>query len=154
MAPPAGQARTGLLEVPDLIGTSLRGAPISLGALRGQVVVLDVMANWCQTCVELLPRWEALAHRLRGEPFAVIVVSQDEEFADIEGLVARRGITAPVLRDADERWWRAFGCSVMPTAVVIGGDGRLVLRRHGLGQGGFAEVEATIAAELARLKRP
>lgn len=151
---PADDARAALPFAPDLRGKSLRGERVALTALRGKVVVLDVMASWCGTCLTMLPRFEALAGQARGDRLVLILISQDEALADIQKLVARRGIEAPVVLDEDERWWGALGCSALPTAVVIGGDGRLVLRRHGLGQGGFADVEAAVASELARLDRP
>ena len=124
---------------------------VALADLRGQVVVLDVMASWCTTCVETLPRWHALAERLRQRPARLLLVSQDEELDDLRKLVANAKIRETVLIDAGEVWWNAFSLRFLPTAIVIGADGRIAGQIRNLADGGFATLEALIETELARI---
>ena len=87
---------------------------------------------------------------MRGRPARIVLVSQDEDAADMRALVDRVHIEESVVMDVDEVWWKAFALSSVPTAIVIGADGRVagVVRR--LGEGGFVELRRLVEGELGR----
>jgi thiol-disulfide isomerase/thioredoxin len=56
-----------------------RGAPQSLAAFRGRVVLLNVWATWCPPCREEMPTLDRLQDGLGGSNFEVVAVSIDTE---------------------------------------------------------------------------
>lgn len=59
-------------------------------------------------------------------PFAVLIVTQQAEPAALRALAQRQGVTLPVLHDADRKVFAAYQVSVLPSAVVVDGRGRVV----------------------------
>ncbi len=143
-------ARAALPMFPDLAAPLLGGGQVHIASMRGQVVVLDVMASWCQTCTELLPRWDALAERHHTRPLQILLVSQDEDPEEMRELAERRKIRHRIALDGEEIWWKRLGLVAVPTAIVIGADGRHVATLRHLGEGGFEKLEAVVASELDR----
>lgn len=118
-----GQGQT---HAPNLTLPSLDGRNYALRAEAGHVLVLDFMSSWCQTCTEALPGVERLAKRWHARGVRVWVVSIDAERADLEAVLKRIPISLPVLLDRRETWFNHFKLAAVPTAVVLGRDGKLV----------------------------
>ena len=54
------------------------GKPASLADYRGQVILLNVWATWCQPCRVEMPSMERLWHKFQGTDFRVVAVSIDQ----------------------------------------------------------------------------
>lgn len=115
---PAGRS------TPRLILPSLQGPTWSLSAARGQVVLLNFWATWCEPCLAELPSLERLAQRHERDGLRVLAVNHRESEAAIARFLARQPTTLTVLRDVDGAAARAFGVQVFPTSVAIGRNGR------------------------------
>lgn len=115
---PAGRA------TPRLILPGHDGPAWSLAAARGQVVLLNFWASWCEPCLAELPSLERLAQRHAREGLQVLAVNHRESEAAIVRFLARQPTRLTVLRDADGAAARAFGVNVFPTTVAIDRHGR------------------------------
>lgn len=145
--------RTTLPLFPDLEAPLMEGGKVAIRDLRGTVVVLDVMASWCQTCTELLPAWDRLAAQYKGRKFQLLLVSQDEDPEEMRTLARARDLHHSIALDGTEVWWNALRLGSVPTAIVIGADGRQVAVIKGLAEGGWTRLEAVVAAEVERAER-
>jgi len=57
----------------------LDGKPVKLSDFKGKMVVIDMWATWCATCVAELPRFEQIADSLKGNKSVVFLsVAWDE----------------------------------------------------------------------------
>ncbi len=122
----------------------LAGAPRTLEALRGHVVVLDFWAAWCGPCRALAPRLSALKDRFGAQGLSVVGVTTDE--ASSAAIFAERHqMRYPSVVDDDARTSKTYGVTSLPTMVVI--DKRGVVRDV------FVGVDASVLAKLeARIK--
>lgn len=118
--PPARGAPAPGFELADLEGDRHR-----LADFAGQVVVLNFWATWCPPCVDEMPSLQQLADRLGPEGLAVVAVSVDERYADIEPFVEEHRLRFLVLHDLGKRVSRRYAVLQFPETWIVGRDGRL-----------------------------
>ena len=109
---------------PPLALPSIDGSVWSLAAQKGQVVVLNFWASWCEPCREEMPSLELLATRHQDQGLRVVAVNFRETDAAVQRFVQQTGLDLPVLRDRDGAAAQAFGVRVVPSTIVIGRNGR------------------------------
>jgi cytochrome c biogenesis protein CcmG, thiol:disulfide interchange protein DsbE len=126
-------ARGERIEAPafDLPRLSGRGRQ-SLADLRGQVVVLNIWASWCDPCraeSPLLERW----HRRVSRDGRATVLGVDvlDVSSDARAFVREFRLTYPQLRDAKDSLRSEYGASGVPETVVIDPRGRIAAIRRG-----------------------
>jgi thiol-disulfide isomerase/thioredoxin len=135
-------------STPGLELPSWTGAPWSLAAARGQVVLLNFWASWCEPCLAELPSLELLAERHRHDGVQVLAVNFRETDGAVRRFLAKTGCTLPILRDADGGAARAWGVRVFPSTVLINRDGRATLTITGELDWTGAEARRWIAPML------
>ena len=111
---------------PPLALPVLDGPPWSLEQNKGQVVLLNFWASWCEPCRSEMPSLELLAQRLEAQRFSIVAVNFRETDASVKRYLAQWPITLPIVRDADGAAARAFGVRIFPTTVAIARDGKAV----------------------------
>jgi thiol-disulfide isomerase/thioredoxin len=84
---------------PDFTARTLDGQAVSLGGLRGKVVVLDFWATWCGPCRAMIPHERDLVKKYAGRPFAFLGVSADADPDALRNFLAAQGITWPTIHD-------------------------------------------------------
>jgi thiol-disulfide isomerase/thioredoxin len=132
---------------PAYAATSLAGDTVSLGALRGKVVLLNVWATWCAPCREEIPYLQSLFARYANDGFEIVGVSVDARGSEatIEGFRKDFGMTYPIWLDPDERVQSLFLALGVPASYLIDRDG--ILRWKHLGT--VKPTDATFAQALA-----
>lgn len=121
------------VTVPDLAYTLLDGSRGSLGALRGQVVLVSFWATQCAPCVAGMPGLVALHEALRAHGLQTLAVAMAY---DPPGAVAQfaesRKLPFQVVIDNTGAIARGFGdISATPTTVVLDRQGHVALRSEG-----------------------
>ncbi len=104
---------------PEFTLPDLEGRPHSLSEFRGRVVVLNYWATWCPPCIEEMPSLEKLHRALSDKGLAIVAVSVDERFSDIEAFVERWSLTFTVLHDEGMRVSRAYQTFKYPETYII-----------------------------------
>jgi thiol-disulfide isomerase/thioredoxin len=104
--------------------------PLSLGDLKGRLVILDFFTFGCINCMHALP-----ALRRIEEMFADLVVvisvhapkyTAERRPEALLSAIARLDIRHPVIHDPDMVLWDAYGILAWPTLVFIGPDGKVL----------------------------
>lgn len=113
--------------------TSLEGDSVSLDALRGRVVLLNVWATWCHPCRDEIPILQALHERHAARGFELIGVSVDArgEEATVREFARDFRMTYPLWLDPDERVQSTFYAIGVPATFLIDRAGVLRWRHVG-----------------------
>lgn len=130
----AGVARVDIgAPVPAYAAASLAGDSVSLEALRGKVVLLNVWATWCHPCRDEIPELQALHERYAARGLELVGVSVDAESADdaIRAFMRDFRMTYPVWRDPGERVSAQFHIVGVPATFLIDRGGVLRWRKTG-----------------------
>jgi cytochrome c-type biogenesis protein len=119
---------------PDYSSVTLAGNAISLAALRGKTVLLNVWATWCAPCKEEIPYLEKLHGEYSGRGLEIVGVSVDArgEEKKIEGFARDLSMTYPVWLDPDQRVMSSFLAIGVPASYLIDRDGILRWRHLGV----------------------
>jgi cytochrome c biogenesis protein CcdA/thiol-disulfide isomerase/thioredoxin len=139
---------------PDFADTQrwFNTAPLTMGGLRGRVVLLDFWTYTCINCLRTLPYLEAWDARYRRQGLTIVGV-HTPEFAfertasNVSAAIDRQGLRYPVVQDNDYGTWNAYGNQAWPAHYLVDARGRV--RYVHLGEGAYEETEAAIRALLA-----
>jgi thiol-disulfide isomerase/thioredoxin len=134
---------------PDFELTLLDGSTWRLSEHRGQVVVVNFWASWCEPCKEEMPAFQQAAISSAGEVVFVGVGSKMDRDEDVRAFVAAAGISYPIGRDmaGDDRARgaieRAYGIVGYPATFFISPDGNIA--RVEMGALDLTRLQAYIA---------
>ena len=115
------------ISLPPLDG----GEERSLSDWRGQVVVLNYWASWCDPCREESPLLERWHQRLERRNATVLGVDVLDVTDDARDFIDEYGLTYPHLRDKDGSTQEDFGVNLLPKTLVIDRQGRIAASRPG-----------------------
>jgi cytochrome c biogenesis protein CcmG, thiol:disulfide interchange protein DsbE len=121
------------------------GARKSLAAYRGEVVVLNFWASWCEPCQEEAPRLERLQGELARHNGTVLGVTYKDASPDSESFVKRYRITYPNLRDASGEFAHSYGTNELPESFVIDRDGHVFAVSRGEASEAFLKRAVALA---------
>ncbi|HIK14111.1 MAG TPA: redoxin domain-containing protein [Leptolyngbyaceae cyanobacterium M33_DOE_097] len=112
--------------------------PLSLKALRGQIVLLDFWTYGCINCLHVIPDLHYLAEQYT-EHLTIIGVhtakfDHEQNLDSIRQAILRYGITHPVVVDRDRTLWDQYAIRAYPTFVLIDPQGYIVSSVSGEGR--------------------
>ena len=84
------------LPAPPLSLPDPAGRRIALADFKGQVVLLDFWATWCEPCLYELPDLKKLQETFKPRGFTILGVSMDEEPRDVAPFLRENKIPYPV----------------------------------------------------------
>ena len=103
----------------------------SLASLRGQVVLLNFWATWCEPCEREMPAMQRLHESLGPSGLHLVAVSVDESSDVVDEFRKRFGLTFEILLDADKRVADRYQTYRFPETLLIGRDGVVIERYVG-----------------------
>jgi cytochrome c biogenesis protein CcmG/thiol:disulfide interchange protein DsbE len=109
------------------VSLPLLGRPgqLTLAGLRGQVVVLNVWASWCDPCRGEAPILERWYRRLRADRVTVVGVDTFDASSDARSFIRQLRLSYPMVRDPAGEVKNAYGVTGFPESFVIDRRGRV-----------------------------
>ncbi len=109
---------------PAIAGLDAGDKPVALASLKGQALLINFWASWCEPCREEMPSLSQLAKSHAGT-LRVLAVNFKESAATAQRFKESTGLDIPVLRDPDGALARAWGIRVFPSTVLVDAKGRV-----------------------------
>ena len=122
------------------------GRERTLADYRGQVVLLNIWATWCQPCRVEMPGMQRLHEQLGREGLKVVAVSIDEAGPEIVREFAREhALTFDILLDPSRAIERIYQTTGVPESFVLNRGGTIVKKVIGA-----AEWDSAVNRDLIR----
>jgi thiol-disulfide isomerase/thioredoxin len=101
-------------KAPNIVLPAMNGDSVSLGDLKGKVVLVDFWASWCGPCRQNNPYLVKLYSRYQDKGFEILSVSIDKKSADWKKAVNTDNLKW--IQVIDDKGWEAS------TTMVYGVD--------------------------------
>ncbi len=127
------------------------GKPITLGELKGKVVLLDIWTYSCINCQRTIPYINDWYAKYKDQGLEVVGL-HTPEFAfekvqsNVEKAVKGFNIKYPVVLDNDYSTWNALGNQFWPRKYLVDIDGYIIYDH--IGEGSYEETEKAIQNAL------
>lgn len=123
---------------------------VRLAALQGKVVYLDFWASWCGPCRKSFPWMNEMQVRYGGRGLQVVAVNLDVRRELADKFLTEVPASFTVAFDARGDSARRYAVKGMPSSVLIGPDGTIVMRHVGFRDDERKDIESAIVAALAK----
>jgi peroxiredoxin len=115
------------LPAPDFTFPGMDGKMVSMADYRGKVVLVNIWATWCRSCVDEMPSMEKLYQKLKGEDFEILAVSIDSLGEKVVApFMKKYNLTFPALIDSAGAIRMGYRTTGVPESFIIDKDGILV----------------------------
>jgi peroxiredoxin len=154
-----GATVAAMLATTSLVGASASMAPsfslpsragdsVSLGQLKGRVVMLNFWASWCGPCRQEMPLLDQMHKRYSALGFTLVGVNVDANSKDAEDWLSKTPVSFPVLFDRDSKVSAMYDVKAMPSTVFIDRKGNVRYLHKGYKPGDEGEYLNQIRALL------
>ncbi|WP_202423858.1 TlpA family protein disulfide reductase [Duganella margarita] len=133
----------------DLPG--LDGA-VKLAKLQGKVVYVDFWASWCGPCRQSFPWMNEMQAKYGGKGLQIVGVNVDAKSDDARQFLTATPARFAIAFDPQGATPRSYGIKGMPSSVLIGPDGKVLLEHSGFREADRAELENKIQSALGGVK--
>jgi cytochrome c biogenesis protein CcdA/thiol-disulfide isomerase/thioredoxin len=151
---PSDVALEDLGPAPELTGIDawINTEPLTIGSLRGKVVLVEFWTFGCINCIHVQPYVKAWYDRYAASGLVVVGVhtpelSFERDLANVRDAVTKADIRFPVAFDPSFATWNAFRNGYWPAFYFIDRAGRI--RHRHIGEGDYDGSEQVIRELLA-----
>jgi thiol-disulfide isomerase/thioredoxin len=119
--------------LPDLAFNDGEDKPLKLADYKGKIVLLNFWATWCAPCVKEMPSLDRLQAELGKDKFVVLPLSLDgPSRPKVAPFYADKNLShLGVYFDKGRKAMQALDISILPTSILIDGEGRELGRIEG-----------------------
>lgn len=134
---------------PQVTFTSLKGEKISMGSLRGKVVLVNFWATSCVGCIHEMPRMIDTYRKYQTQGLETIAVAMSYDPPNyVLNYTEKNALPFKVALDVRGSLAQAFGdVQLTPTTFIIDKRGNIIKRI--LGEPDFAQLHRLIEEKLA-----
>jgi thiol-disulfide isomerase/thioredoxin len=143
---------------PEITGIEkwLNSEPLSIGGLRGNVVLVDFWTYSCINCLRTLPHVARWHEKFKARGLVVIGVHTPEfgfekSTRNVQTAIQRFGVKYAVAQDNQYSTWKSFENEYWPAVYLIDQGGRIMLKHFG--EGSYDATELAIETLLNSEKK-
>ncbi|HEX2016929.1 MAG TPA: TlpA disulfide reductase family protein [Solirubrobacteraceae bacterium] len=116
-----------------------------LADYRGQVVVLNVWASWCEPCRAEAPLLERIQSTLIRHRGTILGLTYRDTTPDSVAFMREFHLSYPSLRDVDGKLAQAYGTKALPETFVLDRSGRVAALSRGQVDQAFLDRAVALA---------
>lgn len=124
------------------------GASVALYDGKAKLTYVDFWASWCGPCRQSFPWMNRMQAKYGPQGLRIVAVNLDANRADAQSFLKDVPASMTLAFDPKGESARRVGVRAMPSSVLLGPDGRVLMQHAGFRAEDPAELEARIAAAL------
>jgi cytochrome c biogenesis protein CcmG, thiol:disulfide interchange protein DsbE len=132
---------------PDFDLPGGKGA-VKLSDYKGKVVYVDFWASWCGPCKQSFPWMNDMQSRYSAKGLNLVAVNVDQKPEDAKTFLNDNAAKFTVAFDQGGKTPKAYAIKGMPTSVLIGADGKVLMVHSGFKEEQRDELEKQIKQAL------
>jgi cytochrome c biogenesis protein CcmG, thiol:disulfide interchange protein DsbE len=136
-------------QAPDFDLTGQQGN-VKFSDYKGKAVYLDFWASWCGPCKQSFPWMNEMQAKYAAQGFAVVGINVDAKQADATSFLQQTPAKFDIAFDAKGTSPRSYGIKGMPSSVLIGPDGKVLMVHAGFKEEERTALEDAIKAALKK----
>ncbi len=110
---------------PDFTLSSSSKQNIRLAELRGQVVMINFWASWCNPCRVEIPHLQKIYAKYKDIGFVILGVNIDKNKTKASKMARDLGAKFPILFDNKQQISKLYSIKAMPLTVLVDRDGKI-----------------------------
>ncbi len=118
-------------RAPAFAVKTIDGRTLASSALKGNVVLVDFWATWCEPCRTEIPAFVALQKRYGPKGLQIVGISLDDDVKTVRAFYQRFQMNYPVALGNAALAERFGGVLGLPVAFLIDRDGNIRARHVG-----------------------
>lgn len=136
---------------PQVTLTTLAGQSVGLSSFKGEPLVINLWATWCQPCLAEMPSLDQFQQRIGGR-IRVLAVSEDQTGAKkVQPFVAQMNLhKLAIYLDPNGSLLQAFSVRGLPTSIIIDAQGRVVGKIEGASDWNSPQIAAMLEPYLLK----
>lgn len=104
-------------------GETLNGQTLKLVDLRGQVVLINFWATWCEPCKAEMPDLQSVYEDYQSRGLVILGVNLDEGQVDIRRWVGQLGLTFDIVLDERQQIATLYQLRGQPSSYLVAPNG-------------------------------
>ena len=121
-----------------------RTGAVRLSDFKGKTVYLDFWASWCGPCKQSFPWMNDMQARYGGKGLQVVGINLDQKRGDAQAFLNGTPANFEVAFDDAGKIPLGYAIKGMPTSLLIGPDGKVLMVHNGFKDADRAELERQI----------
>ncbi|HEU4605320.1 MAG TPA: thioredoxin family protein [Nitrososphaera sp.] len=126
--------------------------PVTLGDLKGKVVLVDFWTYSCINCIRTIPYLNAWHEKYADDGLVILGVHTPEfefekDYDNVRAAVEKFEIQYPVAQDNEKGTWKEYENRYWPRKYLVDNEG--YIRYDHIGEGAYAETEKVIQSLLS-----
>lgn len=136
--------------MPEFTATTLNGNTINPANLKGKIVVLEIWATWCGTCVLEIPELNSLVEKYKNDTSIVFLAITDDSKTKIEKFLSDRPFAYQQIVDAKnlKNIFQPGISKEIPKHIVVDRNSKIILDISG----GSDTIAQQLANTIEQLK--
>jgi peroxiredoxin len=141
-------------QMPAFTVSTLEGTKVSIGDLKGKVVLVNFWATWCPPCLVEMPRLEKeVWQKYKSSDFQMVAIAREQTEEEVAAFRREHRFSFPLATDPEREVFSLFGTGGIPRSYVIAADGKIVFQSVGYDPKEFDEMKKLIQKELAKVQK-
>lgn len=121
---------------------------VQLSSYKGKTVYLDFWASWCGPCKQSFPWMNDMQKKYGAKGLRIVGVNLDQKAEDAKTFLATTPAQFDVAFDSAGQSPKQYGVKGMPTSLLIGPDGKVLMVHQGFKAENREELESQIKQAL------